>query len=126
YSGQSSPASLDRSLRDHGTRKQSSAIRSGPVSDGIHSGVLLSSRSVPGRPAHAARESTATRSCGDEKPFDLRNLFTVVYTIGERPQRQGFDLPSCFLARLAISHDARQSRDLGDPAAVLLALELDS
>jgi len=49
----------------------------------------------------------------------------VLETVSQNAECEGLDGPEGVLTRRAVGHDARQARDLCDPAAVLFLLQLD-
>jgi len=63
--------------------------------------------------------------CDGKQFFTRRHRLAVFQTVGQHAQRERFDLGQGIVARFAVSHTARQIRDVGEPPATHFALNLD-
>ena len=49
----------------------------------------------------------------------------MCYAVGDHVDCQAFGVADCFLTRLAVAHDAGQLESLGDPAPIVLTIQLN-
>lgn len=58
--------------------------------------------------------------------YEVRTRLTMVEAVSEIAKRQGLCAGKSFIARLPIGQNARKVGDLGDPASIVLAFQVDS
>jgi len=60
-----------------------------------------------------------------ENTIDLWDVLTMLEAISKHTKRKGFCLRHGLIACTAVRENARESRDLADPAAIVLAFDLN-
>ena len=79
-----------------------------------------------GLPGRDGAVTIVIGSCSDKELAELGDGFPVFEPVGERAKGERFYLGLGFFLGSTVGHDAGQGRDLGDPTAIVLAIELDA